>query len=151
MTPKQMASLHASCFTMPRPWLAAEFAEMLSQTGVFAITGSAGFALGRAIADEAELLTLAVAPSLRRCGHGRALLAAFEAAARQRAAQWVFLEVAASNGAARALYAQAGYREIARRSGYYAAPDGRAVDALLLRRALYEALDAAAFVAAEKR
>lgn len=135
-TADDLAALHARCFTTPRPWKSAEFRDMLSLSGVFLITHDAGFALGRALAGEAELLTLAVAPEQRRQGHGARLLAGFEAGARVRAAETAFLEVAADNTAACALYAGQGYVPAGRRRGYYVRPDGPAIDALVLRKHL---------------
>ena len=131
-----MARLHAAAFTQPRPWSEAEIAALIAGPGGFAVSDPAGFAIGRAIAGEAELLTIAVDPALRRRGSGRALLARFEEAARARGAQDAFLEVAADNTAARALYLAAGYGETGRRRGYYRDAAGQPVDALILARAL---------------
>ncbi|RME14900.1 MAG: GNAT family N-acetyltransferase [Alphaproteobacteria bacterium] len=136
MTPAQMAALHARAFPRERPWSAAEIAALMDTPGGFAVTGPSGFALGRAIAGEAELLTIAVAPEARRQGRGRALLAAFEAEAARRGAARGFLEVAEDNAAARALYAAAGWQETGRRPGYYALAGGGRVDALLMDKAL---------------
>ena len=136
MTPETLARLHARAFTHPRPWTALEFASLLDSPHVFAVGDSRAFALGRVIADEAELLTIAADPALRRQGLGRAALAAFHAAATARGARTAFLEVAADNIAARALYDAAGYRRCGERPGYYRGPDGHAVDALLMARAL---------------
>jgi len=136
VTPKALAALHALCFTHPRPWSAAEFAALLPGPGVFLVTEGAGFALGRAIAGEAELLTIAVDPDARRRGLGRKLIARFEAEAQARGANHSFLEVALDNAAARALYHSAGYAEAGRRPGYCTAPDGSRIDALILTRAL---------------
>ena len=135
MTPAAMAALHAASFTTPRPWSAPEFATLLATPGVFLRGDSRGFVLGRAVAGEAELLTLAVDPALRRKGLGRALLAEFERAARAAGAEAAFLEVAAANAPARALYAAAGWREAGLRRGYYRLLDGGADDALVLTRA----------------
>lgn len=132
MRPAALAALHARCFTMPRPWSEAEFAELLESPHAFLVTAPGGFLLGRVIAGEAELLTVAVAPESRRRGTGRALLQGFAEAARARAADTAFLEVAEDNAPARALYRAAGWAEAGRRRGYYHAPDGRAVDALIL-------------------
>ena len=57
-----MAALHAACFAFPRPWSAAEFAALLADPLVFVQTLPGGFVMGRAVAGEAELLTVAVAP-----------------------------------------------------------------------------------------
>lgn len=132
MTPAALAALHARCFTTPRPWSEAEFAELLGTPFTFLLTAPSGFLLGRVIAGEAELLTVAVAPEARRLGSGRALLAGFAQAARARGADSAFLEVAEDNAPARALYAAAGWAEAGRRRGYYHTPDGRRIDALVL-------------------
>ena len=136
MTPDEMAALHARCFTVPRPWTATEFAEMLQSLHVFAVPRADGFALVRVIADEAELLTLAVAPEARRQGIGRAMLAEALDRAARRGAVTMHLEVAADNTPALALYDRAGFARTGRRPGYYRSPVGQRTDALLLARAL---------------
>lgn len=134
MTPAAMAAIHAAVFPERRAWSANEIAGLAEAPG-FAVTAATGFALGRAVAGEAELVTLAVAPGARRAGTGRALLAAFEAEAQARGAITAFLEVAADNAAGMALYRSAGWQETGRRKGYYARPQG-AVDALTMAKAL---------------
>ena len=136
MTPAEMAALHHAVFVTPRPWSEAEIRTLLDQPTVFAVTQPQGFAMGQAIAGEAELLTLAVAPAHRRAGRGRALLAAFEDAARIRGADTAFLEVAADNAAAIALYDRQGYAACGRRKGYYRGDEGREIDAVIMRRSL---------------
>lgn len=121
---------------MPRPFTEAEFADLLAAPPCFLCTRPDAFALGRTAAGEAELLTLAVAPRRRRHGLGRLLLQDFEAASVARGAVRAFLEVAATNDAARALYRAAGYREAGRRPGYYRRPDGAQIDALILDKPL---------------
>ena len=93
---------------------------------------SGGFVLARTVADEAEILTLAVDPLMQRHGAGRLLLRAAMHAARQRGAAAMFLEVAPSNAAALALYGAAGFVQVGRRPRYY--PGGG--DALVLRSPL---------------
>jgi ribosomal-protein-alanine N-acetyltransferase len=136
MRAEDLARLHAACFTTPRPWSAAEFADFQASPLCFLLEEPAGFVLGRVIADEAELLTLAVAPQARRQGIGARLVAAFAAQATRRGAETAFLEVAASNAAAQALYARTGWTLAGRRKRYYHAPDGTAEDALVLRLGL---------------
>lgn len=131
-----LARLHGRCFTLPPPWSEAAFAGLLAQPGVFLASEPAGFVLGRVILDEAELLTLAVAPEARRQGSGRRLLAAFEAEAAARGATRAYLEVAAGNAPARALYAGAGWQEAGVRRGYYRGADRASDDAVILARAL---------------
>ena len=132
LTAAGMARIHAACFTMPRPWDASEFATALADPRSLLIHEDHGFALGRIVADEAELLTLAVAPDARRQGTGARLMAAFLVGARARGAESVFLEVAAPNTAARALYEKCGFAQTGLRRGYYRDAKGRAVDAVVL-------------------
>ena len=127
-----IAALHAAAFPPPERWTADAFATQLSLPGVFGFVSDTGMVLARAVADEAEILTIAVLPVARRGGIGRALLRAAEARAAAGGARTMFLEVAPGNGAARALYASAGYAEVGRRPRYY--PDGS--DALVLARPL---------------
>jgi [ribosomal protein S18]-alanine N-acetyltransferase len=134
--PEALAALHARCFgDAPRAWSAEEFAALLASPTTVLAARSTGFALGRVVASEAELLTLAVAPEARRRGLGRTLMTAFEAVAAARGSAEVFLEVAETNVAARALYSGAGYCCAGFRRDYYRA-DGRRISALVLRKVL---------------
>jgi ribosomal-protein-alanine N-acetyltransferase len=125
-----LAALHAAAFPPDQAWGAEAIGLMLGMAGAqgFHSPGQ-GFVLARIAADEAEILTLAVAPAARRQGHGTALMAAALAAARARGAAAMLLEVAEGNAAARALYAALGFVPVGRRRRYYA--DG--TDALILR------------------
>jgi len=137
MTPEMLAATHARAFAgQGRGWSAAEFAALLDSKLVFAAGAANAFALGRVVADEAELLTLATDPAARRRGLGRAALDAFEAGARARGAARGFLEVAEDNAPARALYAACLWRGAGRRAAYYPRAGGRAVDALILEKPL---------------
>ena len=84
------------------------------------------------LADEAEILTLAVRPSARRAGLGGRLVEAAVVRAAALGAERMFLEVAEGNVAARALYARSGFVEMGRRRGYYSHADGSREDALTL-------------------
>ena len=131
-----MAALHAASFTMPRPWSTAEFRDLLASPRVFALTaGPQGLLLGQVVVDEAELLTIAVHPAQRQQGLGRGLVQDFLAEAARRGAASAFLEVAASNAPALALYRGCGFAETGTRRGYYHGPEG-AVDAVLMARGL---------------
>lgn len=129
-TAARLAALHATAF--PAPWDAGAFQALLDQTGVFVVEEPAGFILLRAVADEAEILTLAVRPAERRQGLGARLVRDGGTSAAARGATKLFLEVAEDNAAALALYARAGFVEAGRRPGYYARPGGGRRDALLL-------------------
>lgn len=132
------ASLHREAFEAP--WSATELATLLSGPGSLALSAwieghLAGFVLCRAVADEAEVLTLASAPAARRRGVAKALLAAAQQVAASRGVEALFLEVAADNQAALALYRGLGFRQVGARAGYYR-PRSGPVDALIMRRDL---------------
>jgi ribosomal-protein-alanine N-acetyltransferase len=96
-------------------------AEYLEHDFRVAILGEriAGFLVSREVAeDEREILNLAVAPEFRRQGVGRDLLAGLTAEARGT----IFLEVRASNLAARNIYKSMGFQEVGNRPGYYQNP-----------------------------
>jgi ribosomal-protein-alanine N-acetyltransferase len=131
MTSQQLAAIHAECFTVPRPWSAEEFADML---GLCAQPD--GFALGRVAGPEAELLTLAVRPAEQGKGTGRQLLRQYEAEARKRGATEAFLEVAVDNDIAIHLYRSEGYTDAGWRKDYYEGPTGTKISCLVLRKEL---------------
>jgi ribosomal-protein-alanine N-acetyltransferase len=120
------------------PWSPAELTEALGWSGAIALVadgadGIAGYVLGRVVVDEAEILSIAVDPELRRAGLGRALLDGAVGTMIARGARAVWLEVRVSNGAARAMYGAAGFIAAGLRRGYYRQPPE---DALVLRRDL---------------
>jgi ribosomal-protein-alanine N-acetyltransferase len=131
-----LAAIHAEAFD--HPWDAAALADLLTAQGVFALVDpqQRGFILIRVAADEAEVLTLAVAPSARRRGLGRRLVEEGAERAAALGAESLFLEVAADNGAAIALYAKLAFQSAGRRARYYARSGAAPVDALVLRKRL---------------
>lgn len=136
MTPQDMAATHAAAFTQSRPWSAAEFTALLDSPLVFVIGDPRCFALIRVVADEAELLTIATHPDHQRQGLARSLMRDWQVQAATRGAASAFLEVAADNASALALYLGEGFAEMGRRKGYYPRKGQPAVDAILLSRAL---------------
>ena len=117
-------------------WTRSQCAGILPMAGVSLMltrdgAGGApvGFSLCRSIADESELLLLAVAPSHRRRGIGRRLLEHFLEQARADGATRVHLEVRDGNPAIE-MYRGAGFTPIGRRRNYYHTSDGRQFDAL---------------------
>ncbi len=119
---------------LPEGWSEDALRETLARPAACALTTDpvVGFALGWQIADEAEILTLAVSEEFRGQGLGRALALELLARLRAAGARRVSLEVRSSNVAARALYASLGFAAEGMRAHYYR--DGE--DALLLGAAL---------------
>jgi ribosomal-protein-alanine N-acetyltransferase len=92
-----------------------------------------GFVVARRMADEMEILNLAVERVHRRRGVGRRLLEVAFEFARARGARRAFLEVRESNAGAIAFYGRQGFATTARRPRYYSDP---VEDALVLSRQL---------------
>ena len=90
-----------------------------------------GFSLVRAVADEAELLLLAVDPAEQRRGVGQALLDEFIASALSGGAHRLHLEVRDGNPAVQ-LYQACGFSPAGRRRNYYHGPGGSTHDAVTL-------------------
>ena len=109
---------------------------LLATPGALLVERKGAFALGRCIADEAELLTIAVDPDSRRRGIGRVCLLEFEQVAHAAGARTAFLEVAANNVAAIALYRVTGWENIGIRRGYYLDAAKNRFDALVMRKPL---------------
>jgi [ribosomal protein S18]-alanine N-acetyltransferase len=134
-----MAVVHAASFD--EAWDADEIGTVLQGPGGFGLVvhephgDMIGFILARSVADEAEVLTLAVDPVYRRAGVGRALVEAVALSAAAAGARRLFLEVASDNNAALGLYRAAGFSPVGRRPAYYRRGAG-AVDGLVLRRDL---------------
>lgn len=117
-----LAALHAHCFETP--WGEAEMLRLLDSTGVEGLVlqcgdDPVGLALVRAIAGEAEILTLGIAPDHRQKGLGLSLVRACAERARSRAAERLYLEVSEANLAAQALYESAGFSKVGYRPRYY--------------------------------
>ena len=131
------AELHVMCFAKSpqETWSASAVSTLLKTPGVMGLialdpAGEAiGFIIGRAIADEGEVLTLCVSPRARRLGVATALFGELKEllAPRRR----ILLEVAITNQAALGLYESLGFKEVGRRPAYYRR-DGKTVDALVL-------------------
>lgn len=114
-------------------WTRSQCLGVLAMPGVrlllaYDADAPAGFAMTRAIMDEAELLLLAVAPARRRGGIGAALLRAVLADSAAAGVETIHLEVRADNPAVH-LYRSAGFAKVGERRGYYRGPGGLAHDA----------------------
>jgi ribosomal-protein-alanine N-acetyltransferase len=134
-----LADIHAQAFDVP--WSSEQLARSLDGAGAFAVMAlsgdrTQGFVIARAMAGEAEVITLAVRPADRRKGVGRALMNAAINTALAFGATVMWLEAAVDNPAAVALYLSMGFETKGRRKRYYARADGPRVDALIMRREL---------------
>jgi [ribosomal protein S18]-alanine N-acetyltransferase len=130
-----IAYLHAASFG--RGWEEDEVHRLLLDRAVVAHRAMVrrtmvGFIMSRVAADEAEILSVAIAPARRGRGFSRPLLDFHLRSLAGLSARTVFLEVDEHNAPACRLYGGAAFHEVGRRRGYY---QGGAA-ALILRRDL---------------
>ena len=135
----RLAQLHGASFH--RGWGEAEFEGMLTEHNTLVHRlrigrKIIGFAVSRMAADEAEILSIAVAPDHRGRGLSRELLLTHLGHLAGRGIATVFLEVEENNQPARRLYQRAGFGIAGRRERYYRQPSGEQLNALLMRRDL---------------
>ena len=88
--------------------------------------------------DEVHLLNITVAPEYQRQGWAPLMLQALGGWARANGAQWLWLEVRASNQRAIDVYARHGFRRVGVRKGYYPAHEGKREDAVVMSLRLNE-------------
>lgn len=133
----RLSAIHQAAFHgQSRGWSGDEIISLARTGHLITADEAAGFALISAVGDTAELLTIAVAPEQQGQGIGRVLLAKAEAWAGGQQALIMFLEVAADNAPALALYGKQGFKQIGRRKQYYKRSDSARVDALIMSKAL---------------
>jgi ribosomal-protein-alanine N-acetyltransferase len=135
-----IAPLHAASFR--RGWNEHEVEGLLAERAVVTHRATAGralagFIMSRLAADEAEILSVAVARNWRGRGLAGKLLALHLRRLAGLGVRTVFLEVGEANDPAIALYGRAGFVEVGRRENYYDDGSGRITAALVLRRDLF--------------
>jgi ribosomal-protein-alanine N-acetyltransferase len=130
-----MAAAHALAFAAS--WREDEFEDLLEGEGIYGFLAEDGEPLGvilcRVAADEVEVLTIGVAPGVRRRGVAQALLTAALGVARQQGVAQAFLEVAVDNEGAIALYERLGFHQAGKRLHYYDRGEAGRMDALVMR------------------
>ena len=136
---RRLAQLHGESFH--RGWGEGEFEAMLTERNTLVHRLKVGrqlvgFAVSRMAADEAEILSIAVAASHRGRGLSRNLLLTHLGHLAGHGVRKMFLEVEENNQPARRLYERAGFSVAGRRERYYQKPGGEHLNALLMRRDL---------------
>lgn len=135
----RLAAIHYAAFSRmdENGWSASVIEELFKGNGVsFYLCGQGkinAFAITRSVLDEAELLTVAVHPSLQNKGFGRQLLHyVMEDLAASGIAE-MFLEVRDDNQSALALYTNLSFDKVGKRKKYYTTRTGQHIDACALR------------------
>jgi len=136
-----VAAIERESFT--DPWTRASFEQLLGRNHLSFLVAAhdgvvVGFSIAYGVAGEAEIANIAVSRGARGQGIGGALLRHMLARLRADGAAEVWLEVRASNEAARAMYEHFGFVEVGRRRHYYQRP---VEDAISMRRDLLDATE----------
>lgn len=138
-----LARLHKECFA--KAWSEDQITPMLGLPGALGLIAERagvpeGFIMVRAGGGEAEILTICVVPKCRGQRLGQHLitaslahLVAFGESEGPSSVPPLFLEVAQSNQAARALYTRMGFEVVGKRPNYYRHEDGSQEAALMMK------------------
>jgi ribosomal-protein-alanine N-acetyltransferase len=118
------------------PWTTGNFSDSV-QSGYQAqvLVGDErvlGYFVAMKGVDEVHLLNITVAPDCQGQGWGRVMLDALAVWSRGQGAQWLWLEVRASNARALRIYERHGYRRVGERRAYYPDLYGRREDAVVM-------------------
>ena len=120
----EVAEIERLCFS--EPWSEKALELLLGELGVGVVcirNGSVVAYGGMMLApDEGQITNIAVRPSCRRQGLGRAVTEALVQLAQTRKLEQIALEVRASNEAAIALYRGLGFEKVGRRKNFYRQP-----------------------------
>lgn len=137
MTPDHLDAVMAiEATAYPHPWTRGNFNDSLraGYQGQVLVAGGTliGYFMAMKGVDEVHLLNLTVAPEHQGQGWGRLILEALSTWSRGQGAQWLWLEVRASNERAQRLYERYGFRRVGLRKAYYPAAHGRREDAVVM-------------------
>ena len=132
-TAARLAAIHAAAFapTGARGWSADEIQDMAAADGGVLVLAEQGFALGRVLGDEAELLRAPVEPAAQGIGLGLNLVEKITHEMIRIGANSVYLEVCEHNIRALSIYLRIGYLHAGRRKAYYRCGE-KAADAIIM-------------------
>lgn len=122
------------------PWTRGNFTDAMASGNQIQLLLGGEQLLGYFVAmlgvEEAHLLNLTVAPDFQRQGWAQVLLDALALWARGQGAQWLWLEVRASNRRARQIYEANGFQRVGERKRYYPLSATEREDAIVMSRLL---------------
>ena len=117
----KIANLHKQCFP-DRPWSESDFAD-LKKSGCEIVASDNGFIVWRTIGDEAEIISIGVAPEKRHQGIAETMIVLMEQELKKISVVNVFLEVSEVNYPAKKLYEKMGFKVAGKRPKYYNGTD----------------------------
>ena len=126
----------------PHPWSRANFQDAMSagyETQLLLNHDHEllGYFVAMTVLDEVHLLNITVSPAHQGKGWGKLMLDALALSARQKNAQWIWLEVRSSNERARKIYTHNGFIEVGQRKNYYPSTHGPRENAVLMSLKLW--------------
>ena len=134
-----LSDIHAEAFQAmdERPWRPQEFLSLIEMPGVVVRltddgTDVAGYILYRSVADEAELITVALRPGYQGRGIAAGLMHDMIRDLAERGVEKIFLEVREDNERALKLYKDFAFTTCGKRPDYYQTQSGKRFDALCL-------------------
>lgn len=125
----EIVALHKQCFP-DKPWSESDFME-LKKSGCEIVASKNGFIVWRTTADEAEIITIGVAPNMRRSGIAESMILLMEQELKKQNVVNIFLEVSEVNYPAKKLYEKLGFKAVGKRPKYY---DG--TDAIIMSKGI---------------
>jgi len=134
--------LHRACFSQDEVWTEGAFQAAIEEPSHWGVVqfdqqkSALGLSVMRTIADECELLTIAVHPENRGEGLAAGMLAQVIHEAAAAGLMAIHLEVAEDNPGALRLYENGGFQKAGRRPGYYRRSKDQFVDAILMTKTL---------------
>ena len=136
---KLAAQLHQNAFF--KGWSEKDFQELLENPLIYGSKieenhGLSGYILWREVGDEAEILTLVVAPSFQRMGRGSLLLTSLFEILMKQGIKKLFLEVAEDNDKAQYIYRKNEFLLLSERPHYYSRKGGSSVSAFIFLKKL---------------
>lgn len=125
----KIVALHKQCFP-DKPWSESDFMD-LKKSGCKIVASDNGFIVWRVVADQAEIITIGVAPDARRSGIAESMILLMERELKKQSIVNIFLEVSEVNYPAKKLYEKLGFTVVGKRPKYY---DG--IDAIIMSKTL---------------
>ena len=121
------------------PWAKQQLALDVKREAVYVLRQAnfiIGFIILHFVADQCEILNLAIHPDYQGQGFGKQLLQAAIQNIQQRNCHQVFLEVRKSAIKVQCLYQRFGFVAMGMRKAYYALPSGKREDAIIMQLTL---------------
>jgi ribosomal-protein-alanine N-acetyltransferase len=128
----RLQELYQLCFPDKRP---EEEIKALGPDFKFEIMGESFIIYNILSTDQAEIIDLGTIPSARKLGMAKKLLEDTLNSLKEKGVTTVFLEVAANNHPAIALYNKCGFVDYNLRKGYYKTGDSR-INAILMKKSI---------------